>query len=334
MKNYSFSVLIPTYNMAAVIPETLRSILRQSYRNFEIIIGDNGSSDDTEKIVKRIIASNKGRKITYYRNASNIGYGKNLEKCRKLAKGEILFLMAADDVLAVDALEQANKAFQDWQVGAVIRPYYCFDRDFLQSVRKTVPIDPKRDRTFSITDGYEEFSKFFEAVGLLSGLAIRKKYLRRGFDNDDYIAHAYPFAQVSRDYKIVYLKDYTVAGRLTHSTTRSSSSLYARSPLECWLRMFEWAYSDMPEVRKNAIRWTCTTTPVSFIQIRKTARFRYLLREILLCIKYYPPVVLQPSYWFFSVGTVLLPKAILARLSEEYASRVIAPDSTGVKIKY
>jgi glycosyltransferase involved in cell wall biosynthesis len=334
MRNYSFSVLIPAYNMAPVISETLESVLRQTYRNFDVIIGDNGSTDGTGAVVKKIIAANRGRRIRYYRNAKNIGYGKNLEKARRLAKGDILFLMAADDVLAVDALEQANKAFQDGNVGAVIRPYYCFDRHFLESVRKTVPLDAKRDRVFSIADGYGEFCKFFEAVGLLSGLAIRRKLAAAGFDNDDYNAHVYPFAQAARDFKVAYLKDYTVAGRLTHSTTRSSSSLYAKSPLECLLRMFDWAYGDRPELKRQGVRWACTMTPVSFIQIKKTSKTGYLLREILLCPRHYPAVLLQPSYWFYAAGSLVLPRPALSWLASNYASRVISPRSKGVKIKY
>ncbi len=51
MKSINYSILIPTYNRATRISATIQSVLNQNYRNFELIIVDDGSSDNTQEIV-------------------------------------------------------------------------------------------------------------------------------------------------------------------------------------------------------------------------------------------------------------------------------------------
>ena len=76
------SVMIPTYNMANTIQETLKSVLNQTYNNFEIIIQDNNSQDNTYKIIKSFSDS----RIKYFKNDINIGYARNLIAGKKIAK--------------------------------------------------------------------------------------------------------------------------------------------------------------------------------------------------------------------------------------------------------
>ena len=62
MKDLFFSFVIPTYNRAQFLPKTIASLLNQSYRYFEIIIIDDGSTDNTNEIVNNI----KDPRIKYY----------------------------------------------------------------------------------------------------------------------------------------------------------------------------------------------------------------------------------------------------------------------------
>ena len=65
------SVIIPTYNRAQLVQETIDSVLRQSYKNYEIIVIDDGSTDDTEILLRRYaehikyIYLNTGRNIIH-----------------------------------------------------------------------------------------------------------------------------------------------------------------------------------------------------------------------------------------------------------------------------
>ena len=54
MSNILFSVMLPTYNRESFIVKTIQSVLSQTYLNFELIIVDDGSTDNTEPVVKKI----------------------------------------------------------------------------------------------------------------------------------------------------------------------------------------------------------------------------------------------------------------------------------------
>ena len=63
-----FSIIIPTYNRAHSIHKAINSILSQTFQNFEIIIIDDASNDNTEEVIKNINAS----RVFYYRNEKNL----------------------------------------------------------------------------------------------------------------------------------------------------------------------------------------------------------------------------------------------------------------------
>jgi len=140
-KNLKFNILIPTYNGSNTIIDTLKSILSQTFQNFQIIIQDDASTDDTLQIIKQL----KNNKIKIYQNKKNLGYSKNLEKGRKNCQGDILFLMGQDDILAKNALQQTHNAFaKSEKIGAVTRPYYWFfDTQINLPIRAKKQLNPK-----------------------------------------------------------------------------------------------------------------------------------------------------------------------------------------------
>ena len=206
MSGLRFSICVPTYNAAPVLREAIESILRQSFRDYEIIVGDDNSSDDTEEVVRGF----EDPRIRYFRNRDNVGYGRNLRLCSARARYELLFLMGHDDILLRDALMKTRRAFERGPaIGAVTRPYYWFDSDVLTPVRAIRPFDPGRDTVLSI----------FDSVGQLSGLGYRRKYLDTDFHEENFPSHIYPFASIAKRHRVVYLKDYTVAVRIGTSMT-------------------------------------------------------------------------------------------------------------------
>src|SRR5208283_2688445 len=115
-KDLKFTICVPTYNGGSFIGETLKSILAQDFQNYKIIISDDDSTDNTIDVIK----SFGDEKIEVFKNKENLGYGKNLEVLRKLAKGDVLFLMGQDDILGKGALSKTHNAFLlDEDIGAV-----------------------------------------------------------------------------------------------------------------------------------------------------------------------------------------------------------------------
>ena len=101
------TILLPAYNAALYLRDSLDSIMRQAFKDFDVLLIDDGSMDDTSKIA--IEYSNIDRRIKYYKNEKNIGLIKTLSKGLSLAKGEYIVRMDADDIMFDDRLYKQVK---------------------------------------------------------------------------------------------------------------------------------------------------------------------------------------------------------------------------------
>ena len=77
------SVCIPTYNRAPLLAQAIQSVLGQTLQDFELLISDNASTDDTEAVVR----SFDDPRIRYVRNEINLGGRANYDRCLQLASG-------------------------------------------------------------------------------------------------------------------------------------------------------------------------------------------------------------------------------------------------------
>jgi glycosyltransferase involved in cell wall biosynthesis len=100
MKQVKVSVCIPVYNGAKYIKEAINSALNQSFQDFEIIVVDNKSTDNSLEIVRAITDS----RIRIFENESNLGMLGNWNKILTLANGEYIKILPADDALYPDCL--------------------------------------------------------------------------------------------------------------------------------------------------------------------------------------------------------------------------------------
>ncbi len=104
------SIGLPVYNGEKYLPEAINSILSQSYSNFELIISDNASIDNTECICQEI--SNKDSRISYYRQEYNIGAVPNFNYVLNLSKGKYFKWAAHDDVLSPDYIARCTQVLE------------------------------------------------------------------------------------------------------------------------------------------------------------------------------------------------------------------------------
>lgn len=100
-KNILFSIVIPTYNRADLIMETIESVLSQTYPNFEVIVVDNCSTDNTEAILKPLVFENKIKYIRNHRNYER-AYSRNVGMAN--ACGQYLTLLDSDDFMTSTSL--------------------------------------------------------------------------------------------------------------------------------------------------------------------------------------------------------------------------------------
>jgi glycosyltransferase involved in cell wall biosynthesis len=89
------TVAIPTFNCAHFLPDAIASIMRQGLDDFEILIVDNASEDNTEEVVRSL----QNRRIRYLRNPSNLGSQENGNRCLANSRGRYIKFFCADDIL-------------------------------------------------------------------------------------------------------------------------------------------------------------------------------------------------------------------------------------------
>ena len=91
------SVLMPTYNYASYLPEAIASVLAQEFRNFELLIVDDCSSDNTAVVVKPFCA--RDARVQFASNPANLGMVNNWQKCLEQARGRHIKFLFGDDKL-------------------------------------------------------------------------------------------------------------------------------------------------------------------------------------------------------------------------------------------
>ena len=117
MKNSLVSILIPVYNRERFIEQTVRSAMNQTYKNIEIIIVDNKSTDNTWEILERL--SKEDNRIKIFQNDANIGPVRNWRRCIEEASGEYGKILWSDDLISPDFIEKTVPFMEDPDVGFV-----------------------------------------------------------------------------------------------------------------------------------------------------------------------------------------------------------------------
>jgi glycosyltransferase involved in cell wall biosynthesis len=120
------SVIIPTYNYAHYLPKAIKSCLDQSYKNLEIIVIDDGSTDHTRELVKQF-----GNKVLYvYQDNSGVSTARN--NGLDIASGEFIAFLDADDYLIEDSIEaRLQILLDDGEIGFAFSETYSLDGENL-----------------------------------------------------------------------------------------------------------------------------------------------------------------------------------------------------------
>lgn len=115
--NKLVSILIPVYNRENLIEETVQSALNQTYKNIEIIVVDNQSTDNTWEILQKL--ASQYERIKIFQNERNIGPVRNWKRCIDEANGEYGKILWSDDLIAPQFLEKIVPYLENEDVGFV-----------------------------------------------------------------------------------------------------------------------------------------------------------------------------------------------------------------------
>jgi glycosyltransferase involved in cell wall biosynthesis len=190
------SVVIPAYKRSHIIERTIRSVLEQNYQDFEILVVDDGSRDDTELVVASL--SKEESRIRYFCHDTNRGAQAARNTGVKAAKGEWIIFLDSDDYFTPNSLEVRMLAAQ--REGAKVINSQCIvlKEDEGSTVYGTPPLN-----------GYIYRSLLHYCGPLFSGLLIAKEALEKiGYLDEQIISYQdwdtvirlakyYPFGFVS-----------------------------------------------------------------------------------------------------------------------------------------
>nr|WP_294925844.1 glycosyltransferase family 2 protein [uncultured Flavobacterium sp.] len=143
------SIIIPTYNRAYLISETLDSIISQTYKNWECIIVDDGSDDITEQIVS--VYMRKDDRFRYYQRPVNLPKGGN--SCRnygfELSKGIYIKWFDSDDIMFSNFLEKQVNILQTNKNLDFCACQWEYFRDNLSCVKNYINLKPNNHPIYS-----------------------------------------------------------------------------------------------------------------------------------------------------------------------------------------
>lgn len=186
MNNPLFSILIANYNNAQYLQEAIQSIFSQTYKNWEVVIVDDASTDNSEQIILNFLPD---KRIKFFKNNKNHGCGFTKQRCFEEASGIICGYLDPDDTIEKDAIKLMVEAHQNNPKSSLVYSncFYCNETMSNKRQVKNYPlprgINVLENAWRMRTAGH--FATFKRDLFLKTG-GISKQ-LKRAVDQDIYI---------------------------------------------------------------------------------------------------------------------------------------------------
>ncbi len=193
------TIFTPTYNRKKLILRLYNSIVRQTDKNFEWIIVDDGSNDGTDDIVKRWI--NKGDVNIKYFYQNNHGKHSALNFGVQKAKGEMFFCVDSDDYLIEDAISILRKTYtsqKDDSIAGIVALKSYINGEI---IGQHMPNNLLYANTYELSDVY----KCGGDKSMIYRTDILKQYPYPVIDNEKFITECVVFDQIAKKYKMFLL---------------------------------------------------------------------------------------------------------------------------------
>lgn len=175
------SVIIPVYNAEQYISECVNSILSQTYKNIEIILCDDYSTDNSYRIIETF---GSDKRIKVLRNNQNLHQAQTRNRCIRQAKGEYILLQDADDISKQNRIEKLLGAFEN-KIDFVGSECYCFDDDGkIHEILKQKEVYPtQKSLLWGIPHIHASLMIRKVCLSAIGGYRVTK-YTKRGEDYD------------------------------------------------------------------------------------------------------------------------------------------------------
>lgn len=317
MTSSKVTICIPTYNYGRFIGHAIESALAQDFSDYELLILDNASQDNTEEVVKRY----SDPRLQYIKNASNIGFVGNINKGLELARGEYIIYLHADDIWYEGILTKEVQLLDENNAVTVVHTA----EKLLDNQGKVIKINKSPwDR---ITQGPKAFRDYFRLGWYLSfsSCMMRRSVLTEigGFDPAfGLLADAGSFLRLCLAGDVAFINECLVGYRL-HGESLTSGLLvggkYFQEQKKLLDIVFTWPATRAKDLQhyKYSVLGSLALTIVKMSHIAKMERGTgEVVRWLKDAFRMYPRVVFSPAVWVRVPLNLLLPGTTLRWLQE------------------
>jgi len=281
-----FSIIVPTYNRAEIIGETIQSVLNQSLSDFELLVIDDGGIDDTDKVV----SSYKNSRVFYYKK-DNAERGAARNFGAKKAKGSYVYFLDSDDLLYPNHLEVALQFIKERQPNIFFQQYEFT----LESGKKKSTYLPKSN---IVNKELLIKGNFMSCHGVFIKRDIFLKHL---FNEDRELAGSEDYElwlRLAARYPIYYSS--TITSTLVYHPMRSVINMPSQKLILRKEKMLEYVCNDQKIVNKyGAYRSIIYSEAYSYVSLHlvlsgnKKDGFSYLLKAFIKR----PALVFRKRFW-------------------------------------
>ena len=244
MEQPTVSVIISTYNRATVLPRAINSLLAQTYQDFEIIVVDDCSTDNTGEV----LAEFGDPRIRVFRHDRNRGVSTGRNTGLQHARGELIAFLDDDDEYFPDSLAVRVDRMEDPEVGLVYTAYDSFDCS-TGTLIGTFEASVEGE----IGTHLLKFNYLLDTINMM----VRKDLAVEvgGFDEGLRQGESMLFgAQVAHLTKVAAVPDVTARSYLSRQRSHLSKANDVNSCRRAYLRVFRCEYRRHPKIRAMVLR--------------------------------------------------------------------------------
>lgn len=250
------TVFTPTYNRAYIIESLYHSLQRQTVFDFEWLVVDDGSVDNTEALFQTWQQEDNPFPIRYYRQ-KNGGKCSAINRGLELARGEMFFTVDSDDYLTDDALEKILR----WEAQLPKGQKYC---GFAGNLGTAPDVTPNRlfEKEYFDGNALDRYGAVDGERAMVFYTDIHRKYHYPVFENEKFMTEAVAWNRMAHDgYKMRFYNDIIwIFEYLEDGLTRSGNALFLNNPkgYGLWLReKAEFEGIGLQEKLKMYYTFTC-----------------------------------------------------------------------------
>ncbi len=229
------SIILPTYNRADLILDSIESVFAQSFKDFELIVIDDGSTDNTRQLLSAMAKAGQLR----YEHQENLGLSAARNRGIQLAKGQLITFLDSDDLYTPDKLQMQVDYFLKHPGAMLVHSWFSkFNEDGELGVRKT---------SWFAGDIYPEILLQWDVLMAVPCVMIRRSVLDEVGAFDESLRWAEDldlWRRIARKYAFYMIPEPLVKVRV-HSSSTSSDKSQAAKPFAVAL---EKAFQDDPSL--------------------------------------------------------------------------------------